>query len=57
MMEQLGANVLCRLLGFLVKGFGVKFGLECGLFLQGHLILVGDLKELFVNELRRELLE
>lgn len=49
MMEDL---LLDGFLGFLVKGLGVKFGLESGLFLQGHLVLVGDLKELFIDELR-----
>lgn len=45
------------LLGFLVKGFGVKLGLEGGLFLQGSLIFVGKVEELFVHELRGELLQ
>lgn len=46
-------------LGFLVKGFGVKLGLKGGLFLgrRRNCVLVRHLKELFVDELRRELLE
>lgn len=45
------------LFGFLVKGFRVELGLKSWLFLQGSLLLVGKVEELFVHELRGELLQ
>lgn len=57
MMEQILAVDLGWFLGLLVKGLGVELGLKGGLLLQATLTLVGDLKELFVDKLRRELLE
>lgn len=57
MMEQILAVDLGWFLGLLVKGLGVELGLKCGLLLQATLALVGYLKELFVDKLRRELLE